>query len=563
MKTGILAKMVLAGAMLAVSVHAAAAPAVVQDIRYEANAGVVTVKIACSGTLQIETFKNEIAPANYIVLDFLGTVFTNLPAVMDVHISSLEKINLIRGEGDPASLGEGYYPLDFIAINLLSKADYSLSQDGTAITIKITSADSGIREAGDKTSDTVQLKPPIVVAKEIAQEKSGAAAAAAPAREKESAAKKPEPKRAEAAKAEAPKPAVIATPAPNPEEPKAGTVQPEKKRRRLLGRTAKQETTANAAVPEPTAKTAVKEPEKKAAAAPPSEAKPEPKSEPKAKPGERDEVAANRSLIDRIVSDAVREKEQSNAHINTLTEELKQLQSMIAEFKTEKTQLEQKLNDLITKADSLNEALDAEIRRRQLLGQRVDDLIAKRELYAKARDAYEQYGRQLEALTQKIDGLNSEATNVKTKLDVVQSEKKKLEQTIGTLSVDFGQLKSEYEMSQRRQEELTTKIAELALQFKKVQEALEKAKQDKIREAAQVQTMESTYKYNEDELNRLRQLLNDRNSLIMDLAKEYDRIRKALEDTNTEKIKAESGFRTAKEEFERLRREVEKLLEAR
>ncbi len=118
-------------------------------------------------------------------------------------------------------------------------------------------------------------------------------------------------------------------------------------------------------------------------------------------------------------------------------------------------------------------------------------------------------------------------------------------------------------MSQRRQEELTTKLSELALQFKKVQEALEKAKQDKIKEAAQVQTMESTYKYNEDELNRLRQLLNNRNSLIMDLAKEYDRIRKALEDTNTEKIKAESGFRTAKEEFERLRREVEKLLEAR
>ncbi len=69
------------------------------------------------------------------------------------------------------------------------------------------------------------------------------------------------------------------------------------------------------------------------------------------------------------------------------------------------------------------------------MGQRVDDLIAKRELYAKARDAYEQYGRQLEALTQKIDGLNSEATNVKTKLDVVQSEKKKLEQTIGAGSV--------------------------------------------------------------------------------------------------------------------------------
>ncbi len=107
MKTGILAKMVLAGAMLAVPVHAAAAPAVVQDIRYEANAGVVTVKIACSGTLQIETFKNEIAPANYIVLDFLGTVFTNLPPVMDVNISSLEKINLMRGEGDPAALGRG------------------------------------------------------------------------------------------------------------------------------------------------------------------------------------------------------------------------------------------------------------------------------------------------------------------------------------------------------------------------------------------------------------------------------------------------------------------------
>ncbi len=71
------------------------------------------------------------------------------------------------------------------------------------VTIKITSADSSIREAGDKTSDTVQLKPPIVVAKEIAQEKSGAAAAATPASEEEkSAAKKSEPKRAEAAKAE-------------------------------------------------------------------------------------------------------------------------------------------------------------------------------------------------------------------------------------------------------------------------------------------------------------------------------------------------------------------------
>ena len=61
-----------------------AQPELINDILVDTQGTLVKVSINSSQPLPIETFKKE-SPANYIIIDFLGTVYTNLPPIIKIN----------------------------------------------------------------------------------------------------------------------------------------------------------------------------------------------------------------------------------------------------------------------------------------------------------------------------------------------------------------------------------------------------------------------------------------------------------------------------------------------
>ncbi|MCK4994569.1 MAG: hypothetical protein KAS13_05955, partial [Candidatus Omnitrophica bacterium] len=143
---------------------AAAAPAIIKDIVVETQDSSVKISITSNQTLQIETFKNDESPANYIVLDFMGTVYTDLPSIIEVDGDPVEKVSLVKGDNEKITLtGKEYYSLDFLAINLNKAADYNVNQSKAVIDLNIGSV-AGIGTAFAEQK-AVKLTPPIVVSK--------------------------------------------------------------------------------------------------------------------------------------------------------------------------------------------------------------------------------------------------------------------------------------------------------------------------------------------------------------------------------------------------------------
>ncbi len=505
--------------------------AVIKDIVITSEGNSVKISIVSNKAVQIEAFKNDESPANYIVLDFLGSVYTKLPSGLKVDKGVVEKVNLVRGEEKQVQIeGEDYYALDFMAINLNAVADYQMHQSELVIDLNIGS----VPEEGALTGEgTVNLTPAIVISKEKAD-----------AQEEALAIEKQEKDVYAKDDYESLKAAQQAS-----DEAAQGTDK-KKKKRKFLGLFRGKKKTADAEIRKKI------EPEQTVLKA---QDKPILESKAQTIPAQKD--AAGNYLIDKIVEETVQEREQVNLRIEDMTMELKKIQEELSLSTGEKSKIESKINEILAKLDSLKNALDAEIQRRQLLGERVEDLIAKRESYVRAKKAYEDLGARFSDVSGRVDNLNYEMQAVKTKLDVMQFEKKKIEGKVDAISQDMHRAQSGHEGALKRKEELDLTIDQLSVQIRQLQQKLDSAMAEKSTLTLQLKELESKNRYSDAELSRLSQQIADKNAFVNELLKKYEQLKSELDTTVSEKLKLEVAYQNAKSEFESIRSEVEKFLD--
>lgn len=594
-----------------------AEPAVVKDISVDIEGSLVKISITSNQALQVETFRNDESPANYIVLDFLGTVYSKLPNIVQVDRGAVEKVSLVRGdENEIQILDENYYALDFLAINLNSAADYRVSQSKAVIDLSIetvTGVESRVAESAVEpvsvTTDekkTVELTPPIVVSKRLARqqrrekttavekdtypketEKSQEYKQTRKSRKERTAKKEKKKEKKKREKRRRKKSGlfniILAEKDKVVEEiPERESVEKSRRKRsrREKATVASVEKSTTEEKPLSTRRRSRKErslatrekaPEEDsvtrkqrsrrkkpiATRQRPHRDKPIIAGEPISR---RVDTSSKQHLIDRIVDETIREREDSSARIDDLTYTLKKMQEELYLSRGQRVKLEGKIKEILAKLDELQGALDAAIERRKELGQTVDDLIAKRELYIRTKREYEELEKNLMLITDDVEVLNEKVKDLEYKLDVIQAEKKDLEDEIGALSLEYKKVKSEYESTLDLNDSLELKIEQLEDELDRIKHQLDKTEEEKSMIFSQLKTLESKNKYTEIELSRLKQLLEDKDALIADLSAEYDKRKRELDSALSEKKAADYSYRNAKAEYERISREIESYL---
>lgn len=537
---------------------AAAAPAIIKDIIVDTQESSVKISITSNQTLQIETFKNDESPANYIVLDFLGTVYTNLPSVIGVDGGPVEKVSLVRGDDDKITLkGEEYYSLDFLAINLNKAADYNINQSKAVIDLNIGSL-AGVGRAKKSTEQkAVELTPPIVVSKakkdpvtvtyrktNYSSKDSGSTYAKDTYRSRTS-------RRQEKVYASAEQ-IVSKKPVEEKVEVKSKRKKRKRRSRTFFGKRKTRTRKKKQPEPEPEPEK-VYVPEKK-----PVREIPVPRMRTKTPlPSARRE---SDYLIDRIVNETIRTKENVASRIEDLTYELKRMQEELYLSKGEKSKVEQKINEILAKLDQLQNALDEEIRRRQALGQKVDDLQSKRDQYIKAKRIYEQFKSDLIRLTDEVEVMTVEVNSVRQRLSELESERKKLAGEVRGMETEYSESKTEHDRIVRLREAVSIKVDKIARELERLRHELDVQVQEKAQISAQLKDFEDRSKYSGMELSRLRQMLEQKDAMLLDLTSRYNKLKVALDEVVAEKFNVEYSYRNAKTEFEKIKSEIERFL---
>jgi len=273
------------------------------------------------------------------------------------------------------------------------------------------------------------------------------------------------------------------------------------------------------------------------------------------------EVRRENYLIDSIVSETIREKQKTSDRIENLTMELKGLQEALYLSKGQKSQLDDKISEILAKLDQLKNSLDDEISRRQALGQKVDGLIVQRNAYIKAKKDYEDFQRQLNRVSASVDALNIEVKKVSSKLDLVRFEKRELEDDVNSMEAEYSQIKTEYDNAIKVKNSFSMTIEKLNRDINELRQKLDKTVSERSRILADLKNFENQTKYSGAELARLRRLLLDKNTMVIDLAKRYDQLKMNLDLASSEKSKVEYSYRNAKTEFDRIKREIETYLQ--
>lgn len=558
MKGKILLLCVLFVGIMSFATTVMAEPAIIKDLVIDTQDSSVKITITSSQTLQIETFKNDESPANYIVLDFIGSVYTRLPSIIDVGKAAVEDVRLVRGEESQIIVdGKVYYSLDFLAINLTSAADYRVNQSQSVIDLSI-GASSEV-EGSAASSKAVDLLPPIVISREQTEpvsrsyedtryEDYSLARDNKPqevkelsfAEKKEQARQKRKVKKA--ARIAAKKAARIAAKKEAREKTKAKAKAKAKAKKKkgkggflFFGKKKEADTTA---VPDKQVPTRTTEAVRSS------------------------DRSGEGYLIDMIVDATIRKKQQTMNRIDNLTMELKGLQDALYLSKGQKSQLDEKISEILAKLDELKGALDDEIRRRQALGEKVDGLIAQRHTYIKAKKDYEHLQWQLNRVSISVDNLNSEFKNVSNKLKLVRFEKRKLEANVDTLGAEYSQVKGEYDNALNSRDSITLTIEKASREIEELRRMRDRAAADKTRIASDLKNLETQTIYNGTELARLKKLLQDKNVMLIELSERYDHLKVNLDSAVSEKFKVEYAYRNAKTEFERIKREIEAYLQS-
>ncbi len=532
---------------------AAAAPAIIKDIVVETQDSSVKISITSNQTLQIETFKNDESPANYIVLDFMGTVYTDLPSIIEVDGDPVEKVSLVKGDNEKITLtGKEYYSLDFLAINLNKAADYNVNQSKAVIDLNIGSV-AGIGTAFAEQK-AVKLTPPIVVSKAkenpvTTTSRKSEYSSSSSTYEKDT--YKPRTFMSEE-KSYSPAEQLVSE---KLAEEKI-VEKPKKKKRRRRGGTFFGK--------------------KKAIVKEKKEAEPErvivparvPERVPERVPVARTRVKtppAGKSrnsdyLIDRIVNETIRNKENVASKIEELTYELKRMQEELHLSKGEKSKVEQKINEILAKLDQLQNALDEEIRRRRSLGQKVDDLLSKRDQYIKAKKLYEEFKSKLAQITDEVQVMTVEFKSIRQRLDEVQGERKKLAGEVKGMETEYTVSKTEYDKVVRLRDTISAKVERIALELEELRRELDLQVTEKTQISAQLKDYEERSNYSGMELARLRQLLEQKDAMLLDLTGRYSQLKVELDAVVAEKFKVEFSYRNAMTEFDRIKADIERFL---
>jgi len=509
-------------AFLVIPRAASAETAVVEKILVESSGDSVTISITSNETLQIETFKNDESSTSYIVLDFLGVIYTNLPAIINVNKGAVEKVSLVKAQGKPnSSLGTDYYALDFLAINLNKAADYSIKQSKAVIDLSI--GDSGSMQ------QTVDLNPPIVISKE----------------------KKPDQK---SSTAQRERHRVSRVGKDTSASSTAGEKKPRRRRRRPEPEKNTTPATTNISFGSQKQRVRGNAPENKT---PEKEVVPKKETvSPKVSLAARD----SQELIDQIVSDTIREKEKTSSKIDTLTYELKKLQEELSLSKGEKSKLDEKIRQILAKLDELQNALDEEIRRRQALGEAVEDLISRRERYLKAKQVYEELSSRLNQISAEAEKMSAEVASMKDKFTEARIEKKRLETEADNLERRYTQVKNNLDKMTQVKGAVSEKIHKLAAEIEKLKKELKKSVDEKDQIVKRMGQLESESKSDSNKLSRLRQLVAEKNVNLLELEGNFKRLRASLDSVLEEKEKIESAYNNAKTEFNRIKAEIEQYL---
>ncbi|MBI4845673.1 MAG: hypothetical protein HY810_04265 [Candidatus Omnitrophica bacterium] len=575
--------------VLAVGDFVHAEQVVIKDIVIDAQDYFTKVTITSSQMLQIETFKNNSNQANYIVLDFLGRVYTNKPTIIAVEKGPVEKISLVRGasKGDEG-LGQDYYELDFLAVNLKSNAEYDVKQNDTVIDLSIkdtqtqaaqesvpvaTQEEESVKEPVE-AEKAVELTPPIIVARvedkgipEIETQENNRRFRHRVESQPIAAAEEKKLERVEAVqendrrnKRRVESQSIIAT-----EEKKPEPIKEEVKGRKRSSRRAEEVSLAKAKENE------IKEEKKKTrrerkSERPVSESKKAEVSLGKTQ-GEvaekKEEVLLRREkqtprsyFIDKIVEDTMQEKEITSQRIEDISSELRKMQEELSLSTGEKSKLENKIKEILAKLDELKGALDDEILRRQLLGEKVEDLIAIREEYIKAKRNFEELETEYSRVLKYVDDLNLEAQNIKNRLDTAQNEHKKMELDYSSISKEKVQIEEEYKSAIQSRDTVSLKIDKLTEELNLLRQRLDVIVDEKARLISQIKNLEEKNSFNVVELSRLKQLLQEKGLLVEDLYREYDRVKQKLDAAVSDKVKVEYSYQNAKSEYERIKSEI-------
>ena len=536
---------------------AVAEPAIIKDIVIDTQDSAVKISITSNQTLQIETFKNDLSSPNYIVLDFLGTVYTNLSSVIEVDGGPVEKVILVRGDDEKITLtGKEYYALDFLAVNLNKAADYNINQSKAVIDLNIgtVAGMSAAEEASPVQEKAVELTPPIVVSK--AKETPVATSyrrseysASSPTYSKDTYRSRT------ILNEEKPYSSAEQLVIKKPVEEKVVVIPKEKKRRRrskpFFGRKKRK-----------VKKEKVLEPEKVVVQEKISEKIPErvKKVRTRAKTLPFVDTTDSDYLIDRIVNETIRNKESVASRIEDLTCELKRMQEELSLSKGEKSKVEQKINEILAKLDQLQNALEEEIKRRQALGEKVDDLLSKRDQYIKAKKAFEEFKAKLARLTGEVQVMTGEFKSIRQRLDELQGERKQLAGEVKIMETEYTESKTEYDKVIRLRESISIKIDKIARELEQLRRELDLQIEEKAQIIAQLKDSEERSKYSGMELVRLRQLLEQKDATLLDITGRYNSLKGELDVAVAEKFKVEFSYRNAKIEFDRIKEDIERFL---
>lgn len=470
---------------------------IINDIVVDTQGTMVKISITSSQPLPIEAFKKE-SPANYIIIDFLGTVYTNLPPVIEVNNGVVQKVSLIRAEERGKQQGpDNYYPLDFLAITLSSAANYKVTQSKSVIDLDI-EASSGAQIG---VTEPVELKPPIIVAKATEKDKN--------------------------MKVEL---------EPIREESEETTETDMRQTTNLAFGSEKRK-----------AKESVSKKERK-------------KEKARSKKIEPQSTRTQDTLIDKIVQDTIQKRDQARERIEELTMQLKRMQDELNLSETEKSKIESKINEILAKLDELNSVLDAEIKRKQALGEAVDDLIATRDGYVKAKSAFETYAEQLVQVDHKVNNLNSELDSVSRKLNIIQVEKKDLEEKINSINSEYTKLKSEFDSAEKQKNIALQRTDELSKQLEQLKQLLEKSIKEKEILTAQLKSLQDKSQISYDEFTRIKKMLIEKNSAILELTKKFEELKQELEAAVSEKFKVEYAYKNAQRDYETIKGTIERYL---
>jgi len=542
---------------------AVAEPAIIKDIVIDTQDSAVKISITSNQTLQIETFKNDLSSPNYIVLDFLGTVYTNLSSVIEVDGGPVEKVILVRGDDEKITLtGKEYYALDFLAVNLNKAADYNINQSKAVIDLNIgtVAGMSAAEEASPVQEKAVELTPPIVVSKAketpvaTSYRRSGYSASS-PTYSKDTYRSRTilnEKKPCSSAEQLVNKKPV--------EEKVVATPKEQKRRRRskpFFGR--KKRKVKKEKVPEPEK---VLEPEQVVVQEKAPEKIPErvKKVRTRAKTPPPVDTTNSDYLIDRIVNETIRNKESVASRIEDLTDELKRMQEELSLSKGEKSKVEQKINEILAKLDQLQNALEEEIKRRQALGEKADDLLSKRDQYIKAKKDFEEFKAKLARLTGEVQIMTGEFKSISQRLDELQGERKQLAGEVKIMETEYTESKTEYDKVIRLREFISIKIDKIARELEQLRRELDLQIEEKTQITAQLKDFEERSKYSGMELDRLRKLLEQKDATLLDITGRYNSLKGELDAAVAKKFKVEFSYRNAKTEFDRIKEDIERFL---